>query len=238
MPAKARGSATRALRACGGALRHSRSVACSGAARAACSPRLQRNAAERPCVHGRRPLRHVLVLKAGCGVCPVGQRVGAVHLQASTSPGADVARASRVPVQMWHGRAQSRCRRGTLESSPDADVANECRDGAHPLHISPCHICTRAAHASDVRARGVRLCACLHGAHQPEHLDVELPQQLAQLGGALVLAVLDALPAPGALLRGLARVCKPNDAKRSVIARSVVVASMAARARAAVSALQ
>ena len=147
IPAKACGSATCALRTCGGALQHSRSVAYFGAARAACTPRrvcrhLQRNAAERPCVHGRRPLRHVLVLKAGCGVCPVGQRVGAVHLQASTSPGADVARASRVPVQMWHGRAQSRCRCGTLESSPDANVANECCDAAgSPLaHLTLPHL--------------------------------------------------------------------------------------------------
>jgi hypothetical protein len=30
---------------------------------------------------------------------------------------------SRVPVQMWPGRAQSRCRCGPAEPSPDADVA-------------------------------------------------------------------------------------------------------------------
>ena len=40
-----------------------------------------------------------------------------------TSPGADVAAASPVLVQMWQRRAQSRCRCGRNESSPGADVA-------------------------------------------------------------------------------------------------------------------
>ena len=43
------------------------------------------------------------------------------------SPGADVARASPVPVQMRHGRAQSRCRCGRGEPSPGADMARRVR---------------------------------------------------------------------------------------------------------------
>ena len=39
------------------------------------------------------------------------------------SSGADVAMMSRVPAQMWQGRAQSRCRCGRGEPSPAADVA-------------------------------------------------------------------------------------------------------------------
>jgi hypothetical protein len=39
------------------------------------------------------------------------------------SPGADAAGASPVPVQMWPGRAQSRCRCGRGEPSPGADAA-------------------------------------------------------------------------------------------------------------------
>ena len=41
----------------------------------------------------------------------------------SPSPGADVAGASAVSVQMWQGLARSRCRCGRGEPSPGADVA-------------------------------------------------------------------------------------------------------------------
>jgi hypothetical protein len=47
---------------------------------------------------------------------------------ASSSAGASPA----VPAQMWHGRAQSRCRGGTGEPSPGADVA-----GPSPVPIQP-----------------------------------------------------------------------------------------------------
>ena len=43
------------------------------------------------------------------------------------SPGADVAGASRVPEQMWQGRAESRRRCGKGEPSPGADVAGVSR---------------------------------------------------------------------------------------------------------------
>ena len=46
------------------------------------------------------------------------------------SPGADVAMMSRVPAQMWQGRAQFRCRCGRGEPSPGADVAAAQHDNA------------------------------------------------------------------------------------------------------------
>ena len=41
----------------------------------------------------------------------------------SHGEGSEAAGAGRVPVQMWHGRAESRCRCGTGEPSHGADVA-------------------------------------------------------------------------------------------------------------------
>jgi hypothetical protein len=49
--------------------------------------------------------------------------LGQVRASEYVSPGADVAGVSPVPVQMWQGRAQSRCRCGRGEPSPGADVA-------------------------------------------------------------------------------------------------------------------
>ena len=53
------------------------------------------------------------------------------------SPGSDVAGVSPVPVQMWQGSAQSRCRCGRGEPSPGADVAGVSPVLAQMGRVSP-----------------------------------------------------------------------------------------------------
>ena len=53
------------------------------------------------------------------------------------SPGADVAGASRVPAQMWQGRAESRCRCGRGEPSPGADVVRGRAESRVLCRLSP-----------------------------------------------------------------------------------------------------
>jgi hypothetical protein len=62
---------------------------------------------------GRSPVP--VQMRAGMSPAPVqmGER----------SPGADVAAVSAILVQMWPGRAQSRCRCGSGERNPSTDVA-------------------------------------------------------------------------------------------------------------------
>jgi hypothetical protein len=50
--------------------------------------------------------------------------------QVGPSPDADVAAVRPVPVQMWQGRAQSRCRCGRGGPSPGADLS-----GAGPVSV-------------------------------------------------------------------------------------------------------
>jgi hypothetical protein len=62
---------------------------------------------------------------------------------APTSPGADVAGVGPVPVQMWQGRAQSRCRCGQTNSSGHGHTRMRVVGwGARILqtrkHTSPC----------------------------------------------------------------------------------------------------
>jgi hypothetical protein len=64
------------------------------------------------------------------GFAPAVVACGDLVLTRAANPGADVAGASPVPVQMWQGRAQSRCRCGRGEPSPGADVA-----GASPVPV-------------------------------------------------------------------------------------------------------
>ncbi len=81
---------------------------------------------------------------------------GADGARGEPSPGADVAGASPVPVQMWQGQAQSWCRCGCGEPSPGADVAGVSRV---PVQMCQGRAQSYVAGASPVPVRMWQRCA-------------------------------------------------------------------------------
>jgi hypothetical protein len=73
------------------------------------------------------------------------------------SPGAGVGGVSQVPVPMWEGRAQSRCRCGRGEPSPGADRCGSCEPSPSPavphLTCTGARACVVLAAAAHFRGR-------------------------------------------------------------------------------------